>query len=487
MVLFLPGAGKAQSGNTGCCDDGFAHRMPKEESVAFQQMFNPSSMAVVGVSTTWDNHPANVIYNKNNLRYPVKVFPVNPKGGMFQRETLYSRIGEIPGTVDLAVIAARAEHVTSIVEQCIEKGVGGAVIVSGGFAETGDSRVQDRMADMAREAGFPIIGPNCLGIYSPLHVDTFFLPGERIVRPSPGNVGFISQSGGVLVDQMVKFAGQGIGLSLAVSIGNKAVVREIDLLDWLEKDPATSVIAFYIEGFGQREGRAFIQRAGRCVKPVVIMKAGKSSRGMEAVSSHTASLAGDYRVFSSVLKQHGVVEAANEFELTSFCEALSCYCNPIKGRVGIITVSGGHGVVAADACSCHGLDIPRLSEASIRAIREKLSTGVQAIASLKNPVDLTGSAVDDDFIAAVEVLSRDASVDCLLILLLPYSPGISADIGARLSHVYQREGKPMIAYVPNEEKYRIIIEGFELNRVPVASSVEGAVLMAEALRRCMPC
>jgi len=120
-------------------------------------------------------------------------------------------------------------------------------------------------------------------------------------------------------------------------------------------------------------------------------------------------------------------------------------------------------------------------------LREKLSPGIRGIASLKNPVDLTGSAVDEDFLAAAEVLSLDDDLDCILILLLPYSPGISADIGARLSHVYQREGKPMIAYVPNEEKYRIIIEGFELNRVPVASSVEGAVFMAEALKRSMPC
>ncbi|MFH1156170.1 MAG: CoA-binding protein [Pseudomonadota bacterium] len=453
----------------------------------FKKMFKPSTMAVVGVSTSVDNHPANVIFNKNNLRYPVKVFPVNPRGGMFQRERLFESIEVIPEAVDLAVIAARAEHVLKIVQQCIKKGVGGAVIISGGFSETGDSKSQESLKQMALEADFPIIGPNCLGIYSPGVVDTFFLPGERIIRPQAGNVGFISQSGGVLVDQMVKFAGQGIGVSMGVSIGNKAVVREIDLLKWLESDPDTAVIAFYVEGFDRREGRKFIKLAEACPKPVIVMKAGKSARGMEAVSSHTASLAGDYTVFSSVLKQHGVVEARSEYEMTAFCEALSCYASPIRGSVGIISVSGGHGVVAADACAAHGLCLPQLSQATASAIREKLSPEIRSIASLRNPVDLTGSARDVDFIAAAEAMSRDPEIDCILILLLPYSPGISADIGARLSHVYQREGKPMIAYVPKEDKYAIIIEGFELNRVPVAASVEDAVLMAEALRRFMPC
>jgi len=444
-------------------------------------------VAVVGVFTSFDNHPANVIFNKNHLRYPIKTYAVNPRGGTFQRKPLYKTVEEIPGNVDLAVVAARAEFVPGVIEQCIKKGIGGAVIISGGFSETGNRTAQDRLAAMAKQADFPVIGPNCLGIYAPGAVDTFFLPGERIVRPGSGNVGFVSQSGGVLVDQMVKFAGQGIGVSKGISIGNKAVVREIELLKWLENDPATGVIAFYVEGFDRGEGREFVKQVEKCRKPVVVMKAGKSSRGIAAVSSHTASLAGDYRVFSRVLKQHGVVEAASEFELTSFCEALSCYSEPTGKRVGIVSVSGGHGVVAADVCSAHDLAVPELLPEKSEPLRKKLSSGIAGIASLNNPIDLTGSAVDSDFIAAVEAFSRNETIDVVLILLLPYSPGISADIGARLSNVFQREGKPMVAYVPREEKYKMIIEGFELNRVPVSTSVEGAVLMAKALGRCLPC
>jgi len=444
-------------------------------------------MAVIGVSTSQDNHPANVIYNKNHLRSSVKTFPVNPRGGLLYRETLYPGVGDIPEAVDLAVIAVRAEFVPRVMEQCIKKGVGGAVVVSGGFSEAGNSKLQQQLVDMAKEASFPFVGPNCLGIYAPDCVDTFFLPGERIIRPDKGNVGFVSQSGGVLVDQMVKFAGQGIGLSLGISIGNKACIRETDMLDWFDQDIGTKVIAFYIEGFEKGEGRQFIKRAEQCSKPVVVLKAGKSKKGIEAVSSHTASLAGDYRVFSEIMKQHCVAEADNEYELTSFCEALSCYPKGINPNVGIVSLSGGHGVIAADACEQHGLSIPRIETKTMDIIRENLTPEIRNIASLVNPLDLTGSCVDSDIVSSAKYLLRDKNIDCVLALLLPYSPGVSTDIGAKLSQVARNEEKPMIAYVPKEDKYKIIIEGFELNNIPVASSVEGAVLMAKALMRCRPC
>jgi acetyltransferase len=394
---------------------------------------------------------------------------------------------EIPGPVDLAVIAVRADHVPEILAQCIRRNAGGAVIVSGGFAEIGRGDLQEHITAMARAADFPFIGPNCLGIYAPGHFDTFFLPGERLVRPTPGPVGFVSQSGGVLVDQMVKFTEQGLGLSLAVSIGNKALIREIDLLRHLAADPQTRVIAFYVEGFGRNEGRAFVELAAGIPKPVVILKAGKTTEGGRAVSSHTASLAGDYRVFSDVLAQHGIVEARSEFELTCFCESLSHYPRGIDGNVGIITVSGGHGALASDVCAGLGLRVPRLSEDTQRELRAGLSGNIRDIASLGNPVDLTGSAVDEDFVAALSVLSQTREVDSVLLLLLPYSPGISSDLGARLSYVHQQAGKPLVAYVPHVEKYRILIEGFELNNVPVASSIDGAAFMMEAMRRCRPC
>ncbi len=444
-------------------------------------------MAVIGVSLHNDRHPANVIFNKNRLRYPVKVFGVNPKGGTLQGDRVFRTILEIPENIDLAVIAVRAEYIPDIVRECIEAKVGGAAIISGGFAEVGREDLQEKIITMAKRNRFPLIGPNCLGIYSPDRVDTFFLPSERMVQPDRGNVAIVSQSGGVLVDQMIKFAEEGVGLSLAVSIGNKALIKEMDLLKYLTKDPKTKVIAFYVEGFGKNEGREFVLAADKCPKPIIVLKAGKSAVGVKAVSSHTASLAGDYEVFSSVLSQYGIIEAKDEFELRSFCESMSCYPRSISGNIGVITGSGGHGALAVDACSEHGLKVPSLSDMIQKKIREKLSPSIQAIASLSNPIDLTGSALDDDFVAAVSVLNELSEIDCIIILLLPYLPGITSDLGARLSQAATRANKPLVAYVPHVERYRMLIEGFELNRVPVAPSIKGAVLMAEAMRRAQPC
>ena len=453
----------------------------------FQPLFKPKSLAVVGVSLTNDRHPANVIFNKAHLRYPVKVYPVNPRGGELQGQTVYKRVSDIPRKIDLAVIAVRAEFASDVLKDCIHGGAGGAAIISGGFAEVGNTQLQTQMAEMARKAEFPFVGPNCLGIYSPPYVDTFFLPSERMVRPETGNVALVSQSGGVLVDQMVKFANEGIGLSKAVSIGNKALINELDLLEYLAKDRKTRVIAFYIEGLKKNEGRGFVQAAGACPKPVIVLKAGKTEGGQRAVSSHTASMAGDYEVFSAVLKQFGLVEARNEFELVSFCESLSYYNRSVEGRVGIITPSGGHGALAVDVCSSFGLTIQNLNERVQNKIKQRLSASVRDIASLVNPIDLTGSAVDRDFVVAAEGLAKAKEIDCAIILLLPYSPGISSDLGARISQIFRGTGKPLVAYVPHLEKYRMLIEGFEFNKIPVSPSIEGAVLMVEALKRCRPC
>lgn len=452
-----------------------------------EKIFKPETIAVIGVSLTNAAHPANVIYNKNRLRYEARTFAVNPRGGRIRADVLYRSLSEIPEKIDLAVIAVKAELVLPVVEECINAGVKGAIIISGGFAETGLGDLQDRLAALAREAQFPFIGPNCLGVYAAPRMDTFFIPSERMVRPEKGKVTMISQSGGVMVDQMVKATAEGVGLSTAISIGNKALIKEADLLRHFAGDPGTDVITFYIEGFGKNEGREFALAASECKKPVIVLKSGKTSAGNKAVSSHTASMAGDYQVFSSVMDQKGVVEATDEFELMAFAESLSCYPRNIEGRIGIITGSGGHGALCTDACISHGLVVPVLNEETQRAIKEVLSPVLSNIASCANPVDLTGSATDDDFLAAARVLSKNPDIDCIIMLLLPYIPGITVDIGAKLGMVNQQEGKPIIAYVPHVEKYRIIVEGFNVYTIPVAHSVEDAVHMAEAMRRNKSC
>ena len=450
-------------------------------------LFEPKTMAVIGISANNDRRPANVIFSKNNLRYPIEVYAVNPKGGQLHDDPIYPRITDVPKKIDLAVIATRAEAVPEVMADCIRAGVKSAAVISGGFTEGGRGDLQETIVAMAKEARFPFIGPNCLGVYVPLRVDTFFLPIERMIHPEAGGVAFVSQSGGILVDHMIKFAQQGVGLAKAISIGNKALIREKELLAYLSRDADTKVIAYYIEGFGKGEGRDFVVAANLCPKPVIIMKSGKTPAGNRAVSSHTASLAGDYASFSAAIAQHNILEAANESELVSFCEVLSSYTKPIEGNIGIITGSGGHGAMAVDACSLSGISVPPLPKKTIDEIRSKLTVNIRGIASLGNPADLTGSSVDEDFVACAKAMGASREIDCVIVLLLPYIPGITLDIGVKLSSISRQYRKPFIAYVPHVEKYNMLIEGFELNGIPVSPSIEGAVLMAKALVRKKPC
>jgi acetate---CoA ligase (ADP-forming) len=450
-------------------------------------IFKPATMAVIGVSLTKDDHPANVIFHKNSLRQSVKVYGVNGKGGMLRGEVLYKSIADVPEPVDVVVIATKAEFVPQVMEECIRAGAKGAVIVSGGFSEIGRRDLQERIVSMAREAEFPFIGPNCLGIYAPPYIDTLFVPSERMVKPDRGKVALVSQSGGILVDHMLKCANEGVGLSAGVSIGNKALIKETDLLRYFGKDPDTEVIAFYLEGFDKNDGRDFAITASECGKPVIVLKSGKTPGGTKAVSSHTASMAGNYQVFSAVMAQYGIVEAKDEQELVSFAESLGSYKKSFRGRVGIVTGSGGHGALAIDACVSQGLEVLPLTEKEQAELKVTLSPSIQEIATYTNPVDLTGSSVDEDFVAATRFLSRKEDMDCVLTLVLPYLPGITMDLGARLGTVYQQEGKPLIAYVPHVERYGILIEGFISNNIPVAHSVEAAINMVQAIRRNKRC
>ncbi|HQJ09970.1 MAG TPA: CoA-binding protein, partial [Deltaproteobacteria bacterium] len=389
-------------------------------------LFEPKSIAVIGVSMHNDMHPSNIIFYKNLYRYPVDTFPVNPKAGVLKGETAYPSVKDIPEEIDLAIISARAEAVPGIFQNCVEAGVKGAVVISGGFAEVGNQDLQKRIVQIAKEADFPFIGPNCLGVYSPPYYDSFFFAPERLSIPKQGNVAMISQSGGLLVDQMISFSIEGVGLSLAVSIGNKAYVRETDLLDYLATDDLTKVICLYIEGFKEDEGREFLLKAREMVKPVIVLKAGKSPGGSKAVASHTASLAGDYRVFSSLLAQNGIIEAEDPTELISFCEALSAYQTPIKGNVSIVTLSGGHGALASDLCYEYGINVPTFKPYQQDMIRQRLTPAISSIATCVNPVDLTGTSTDDDYVEAARVIGTFEEVDCLIMLLLPYAPGLTS-------------------------------------------------------------
>jgi acetate---CoA ligase (ADP-forming) len=449
-----------------------------------KKLIEPESIAVVGVSFTNPFNPANIIYSKNQHHYKARTYGVNPNGGQIYGQKIYKSITEIPDKIDMAVLAVKAELVPATLRECIAKGVAGAVIISGGFAEAGRKDLQDEIIKISQEHDFPMIGPNCIGVYSPPHTDTSFAQNERLIYTKRGNVSLISQSGGILVDLAINLTQEGVGLSRAISIGNKAVVDEVELLKYFKNDHRTKVIGMYMEGFTADRGRLFVEEVNKLNKPVVLFKSGKTPSGLKAVSSHTASIAGDYMVFSEVLKGSKAMEVGTISEFVSFCEAYSCYPKTAtKNNVCIISVSGGHGAMAADSCYTAGLNNVAIPQEDKDKLRSLLSKSIQSIASLENPLDLTGSTGDDDIFVTTKFLIEKDYVDCIVLLLLPYVPHLTSDIGARIAQLVMEYKKPIITYMPHVDKYGIFIDGFETNGIPVAHSVPGAMTMAKALAR----
>jgi len=451
--------------------------------VKLDSIIEPHSIAVYGLSKSNPFHPANVIYAKNHLRTNARTYAINPKGGRHFGQQVYSSITELPEVPDLAVLTIRADFVPDTLRECIAAGVKGAIIVSGGFAEAGRHDLREEVRRICEEHDFPAIGPNCLGVYAPPNVNTIFLPVERIMTPKQGCVSIVSQSGGYLVEIVLNLVQENVGISSAVSIGNKDVIDEVDVLQYFAGHDATRVVGVYVEGFKEGRGRVFAETVRSMNKPVVVFKAGKTPGGTRAVSSHTAALAGDYLTFSEVMKQCGAIEADSPGEFSSFCKALGHYRGKGGKRTVIISVSGGHGAIASDLCSAHGLDLVEIPQADKAALSEKLSENVRKIVSYNNPIDLTGSVSDADIAVATNFFLERDYVDQVILLCLPYVPGATPDIGAHVSLFTREFDKPVLVYIPNMPKYQMYIEGFESNGIPVSHSVEGVVYMAKALAR----
>ncbi len=450
-------------------------------------LFNPRAAAVVGVSTSNPFFPGNVILRKLAYENSLKTYPVNPKGGIIEGLQVYKSISETPDDVDLAVISVPARAVASVLTECGEKKIKAAIVVSGGFAETGSTgqAMQNEIIEIANRYGITMVGPNCIGVYIPGKIDTFFLPSERVARPLKGYVALISQSGGWLVERLEEFASRDVGIAAAVSIGNAAQTKVKDFVLYFGQQKEVKAIIAYIEGFGPGEGREFVEACANVTpkKPVIVLKGGQSEAGMRATQSHTSSLAGNRLVASAAFKQYGILEANDQDEAMALSKVFSFPQKIMRSsRVGTITVSGGHGVLATDESAVINLTFPPFTEEQQESMRQVMTPEYRYIASFRNPIDLTGSAADIDFERVLDKMLQIDTIDAALLLLLPYAPGISLQIGARVANVAKKYDKAVVAYVPDLDKYEVIIRGFELNGIPVGATIEEAVQMLGAIR-----
>ncbi len=388
-------------------------------SASLLPIFYPHSIAVIGASREPTSIGGRLFSNLLSGDFTGPVYPVNPKTDVVHSVRAYPNVSEIPGPVDLAYIVVPAPHVIPAVEQCVDKGVRGIVVISAGFGETGEegAALEQRLLQVVRSGGMRMVGPNCMGVVNTdpvVSMDGQFGP----IRPPRGNVAMSSQSGALGI-AILDYASQlNIGISSFISVGNRADVSGNDLLLYWEDDPSTDVILLYLESFGNpRRFSRIARRIGR-TKPIVAVKSGRTSAGARAASSHTGSLASLDVAVDALFRQSGVIRTETLGQLFDVTALLANQPLPAGRRVGIVTNAGGPAILAVDALESQGLEVVEFSDELQGALRSHLAPG----AAVRNPVDMIAAAGPREFAACLDLLLGSDEVDAVIAIFIPASP-----------------------------------------------------------------
>ncbi len=361
---------------------------------SLDRLMAPNTVAVIGASSDPGRIGGRPIAFMRSQGFTGEIHPVNPNRAEIQGLTAYPSVAALPVVPDVAIIAVPADQVTDAVADLGARGVGGAVVFSAGFAETGPAGAaeQSRLIGIARAHGMRVLGPNCLGVFDAArgYYATFSSSFDS-GWPIHGRIGIASQSGAYGTHVFAAARNRGIGASLCVTTGNEADVTIADAIGWMAGHDGIDVITVYAEGIN--DGRTFIDalaaaRAAR--KPVVMMKVGRSALGVTAAQSHTASIAGDDRVLSSVLAEFGVIRARTTEELLDIAHTATRRIYPAGNTLGVLTVSGGAGVLMSDAAEADGVAMPPMPDDAQARLRALVSFSAPG-----NPVDCTAQAIND--------------------------------------------------------------------------------------------
>ena len=384
---------------------------------AVGHLLAPRSVAVIGASRQRGSIGAELFHNIVATGFRGTVYPVNPAATEIEGIAAHASVLDIPGEVEMAVITAPSAAVLEVARQCAAKGVRGLVVISSGFAEVGPqgAELQRALLEICRQSGMRLVGPNCMGVINTaegVNLDATFAPD----KPTPGRVGFLSQSGGLGIAVMARAQTLGSGTSSFVSVGNKADLSSNDFIQYWEQDRATDLIMLYLESFGNPRKFARIARRVSRSKPILAVKGGRSPAGTRATSSHTGALlsASDVTV-DALFQQAGVICTDTLAELFDAALLLGSQPIPASNRVGIITNAGGPAILCADACEANGLVVPALP-ASVRA---ELAAFLPAAASTGNPVDMIASAGAEAYSKVIATLAACPDLDALIVIFAP--------------------------------------------------------------------
>ncbi|MFA6896757.1 MAG: acetate--CoA ligase family protein [Patescibacteria group bacterium] len=379
-----------------------------------EKFFSPKSVAIIGASADKSKIGYGILKNLVEGKYKGNIYPVNLKAKKILGFRAYPSVLEIKEKVDLAVIVIPAPFVNAALRECGEKGIGNVIVISAGFKETGKegAKLEAEMQAIAREFDIEIIGPNCLGLADSINkLNVSFANGMT----RKGSLGFISQSGAICSAMLDWANASGVGFSRFVSIGNKAVVSETELLEYFKDDDETTAVLAYLESI--KDGEKFMKAAAELakVKPLVIIKPGVSKSSQKAMQSHTGALAGADAAVKVAFAQTGATRVKNMQELFGAANFLSRYPGLKNNRIAIITNAGGPGVLATDEIEECGLRLASLSKKTTDILKANLP----AEANIHNPVDVMGDAKEDRFKIALDVLLEDKNVDGIVFILTP--------------------------------------------------------------------
>jgi len=438
-------------------------------------IFSPKSIAVIGASRSPMKIGYEILQNILVQGYTGKVYPINPETPMIMGLKTQPSVLAVKDDIDLAIIAVPAEFVPKVMTECAKKKVKGVIVISSGFGETGEKGklLEEEVLQIARKGGIRLIGPNTLGYKDPIdNLDAAFVFG----MPRPGEIALISQSGALCIGMIYYANGEHIGLSRVISVGNKADVDDADLIDYLDNDPSTKVIAMYIEGI--KDGKKFLDSARRCQKPIVAIKAGRTPAGSAAASTHTGSLSGSDAVYDSAFKQVHIQRAYDVIELFDFARALAYQPPTLSNKVGIISNGGGAGIMIADWCESIGLKVPNLAKKTVEALLPHLPS----ITTARNPLDVAGDARFHRYHATGSIMLSDPNVDALIMTCV--HAGIARPreyVGAVIKLVEEKRNlkKPIVACWVGGPEVDEVVQELRVKNIPVYPS---AMRAAKAVR-----
>jgi acetyltransferase len=402
--------------------------------------FRPRSVAVIGATETPRSVGRTLLHNLISSPFGGTVYPVNPKRDSVLGIKAYPSIAEVPGPVDLAVVVTPAATVPGVIGACADRSVPAAVIISAGFHETGPAgaALEEQIRVQARRGQMRIIGPNCLGVMSPLTgLNATFAAGMA----HPGNVAFLSQSGALLTAILDWSLRERVGFSAFVSLGSMLDVGWGDLIDYLGDDPRTRAIVLYMESIG--DARTFLSAAREVAltKPIIVIKAGRSAAASRAAASHTGALTGSDEVLDAAFRRSGVVRVNDIGEVFRLADVLDRQPRPRGRRLTIVTNAGGPGVLATDALVGGGGELASLSAETIK----RLDAVLPPAWSHANPLDILGDADPARYANALQIAADDSASDGLLVVLTPQDmtdPTLTAEALARHAQI---PGKPVLA------------------------------------------